>query len=180
MSPPTFVWDSNLTLIHVTFDLNPCDLWPLGKYFPRNELLSSIFGQVRKWRRQKESDAYEPTLQNAPVGQKPNFEKIFLKHSIPSWKETELLAWEGDTQVTLYMVTLLQTKRALHLRVNLGRPPTLFKNGGQLWSVWKRMRWGRVLLAACQFVACHHRRTCGLILYCWHDANVIPWAKIER
>ncbi len=31
VSPPAFVWDPNLTLTHVTFDLNPCDLWPLGQ-----------------------------------------------------------------------------------------------------------------------------------------------------
>ncbi len=26
VSPPAFVWDPNLTLTHVTFDLDPCDL----------------------------------------------------------------------------------------------------------------------------------------------------------
>ncbi len=31
VSPPAFVWDPNLTLTHVTFDLDPCDLWPLGQ-----------------------------------------------------------------------------------------------------------------------------------------------------
>ena len=26
VSPPAFVWDPNLTLTHMTFDLDPCDL----------------------------------------------------------------------------------------------------------------------------------------------------------
>ncbi len=31
VSPPAFVWDPNLTLTHVTFDLDPPDLLPLGQ-----------------------------------------------------------------------------------------------------------------------------------------------------
>ncbi len=31
VSPPAFIWDPNLTLTHVTFDLDPSDLWPLGQ-----------------------------------------------------------------------------------------------------------------------------------------------------
>ncbi len=31
MSRPAFVWDPNLTFTHVTFDLAPRDLWPLGQ-----------------------------------------------------------------------------------------------------------------------------------------------------
>ena len=30
VSPPAFVWDPYLTLTHVTFDLDICELWPLG------------------------------------------------------------------------------------------------------------------------------------------------------
>ncbi len=31
VSPPAFVWDPNLTLTHVTFDLDSCDIWPLDQ-----------------------------------------------------------------------------------------------------------------------------------------------------
>ncbi len=31
VSPSAFVWDTNLTLTHVTSDLDPCDLRPLGQ-----------------------------------------------------------------------------------------------------------------------------------------------------
>ncbi len=48
--------------------------------------------------------------------------------SLPTlWMETELQAWERDTQVPLYMVAMYLTRRTLQWRVTLGRPPTLQK-----------------------------------------------------
>ncbi len=55
----------------------PCLLYLLenkplskNKYFPRYELFSTIFCQVRTTDRQTESGAYEPTVQMAQVGSK--------------------------------------------------------------------------------------------------------------
>ncbi len=72
------------------------------------------------------------------IGYQLNLLKIFLSSiftlivkispSFPlPWMVTELQAWERDTQVLRYMEVLFWTRRTLHLRVTLGRPPTLYQ-----------------------------------------------------
>ncbi len=43
MSPPAYVWDANMALTHVTFELDPCDLWPYLKQFLNYEFFTSGF-----------------------------------------------------------------------------------------------------------------------------------------
>ena len=55
VSPPAFIWDPNLTLIHVTFNLDPCDLWPWPMWYKFYSSLNFFYRQTdrqtdRKWR----------------------------------------------------------------------------------------------------------------------------------
>ncbi len=75
VSPPTFVWDPNLTLTHVTVDLDPRDLWPyLGlKRSLRYELLFSNFGVVteRETDRQKTMHMSRPCISTGGLKKGP-------------------------------------------------------------------------------------------------------------
>ena len=81
VSPPAFVWNSYLTLTHVTFDLDPCDLWPWKNHVivitfqaPNYNIFWNMNYCLRflVQSRQTESNAYEPTVQIVQVGSSLN------------------------------------------------------------------------------------------------------------
>ncbi len=53
VSPPAFLWDPFLTLTHMTFDLDICDLWPLGhRFYALCKVLKNMFflhGDLDLW-----------------------------------------------------------------------------------------------------------------------------------